>query len=129
MEDGATRSKLGSSFHVVFYPEAIRTREYAAWTRSANKPNISHWRNGRTYYGLHYDATRVREYLLLGCDYISISDISVVKTRMQTLGARQQYRNALHCAYRIYTEEGVARFWTGTTPRLTRLVVSFNGTS
>ncbi|KAF8309898.1 mitochondrial tricarboxylate transporter [Clavulina sp. PMI_390] len=48
----------------------------------------------------------------------------VVKTRMQTIEARQQYRNALHCAYRIYTEEGVLRFWTGTTPRLTRLVLS-----
>ena len=42
---------------------------------------------------------------------------------MQTLEARTQYRNALHCAFRIYTEEGIARFWTGTTPRLTRLVV------
>lgn len=42
---------------------------------------------------------------------------------MQTLEARSQYRNALHCAYRIYIEEGITRFWTGTTPRLTRLVV------
>ena len=42
---------------------------------------------------------------------------------MQTLEARSQYRNALHCAFRIYTEEGISRFWTGTTPRLTRLVV------
>jgi solute carrier family 25 (mitochondrial citrate transporter), member 1 len=49
---------------------------------------------------------------------------SVVKTRMQSLDARAQYRNSFHCAYRIFTEEGLTRFWTGTTPRLARLVVS-----
>lgn len=48
---------------------------------------------------------------------------SVIKTRMQALDARTQYRNSFHCAYRIFTEEGVLRFWTGTTPRLARLVV------
>lgn len=42
---------------------------------------------------------------------------------MQALDARVQYRNSFHCAYRIFTEEGIRRFWTGTTPRLTRLVV------
>ena len=44
---------------------------------------------------------------------------------MQSLEARAQYRNSLHCAYRIFTEEGLRRFWTGTTPRLARLVVRF----
>jgi solute carrier family 25 (mitochondrial citrate transporter), member 1 len=48
---------------------------------------------------------------------------SVIKTRMQSLEASVQYRNSLHCAYRIFTEEGILRFWTGTTPRLARLVV------
>lgn len=43
---------------------------------------------------------------------------------MQSLEARAQYRNSFHCAYRIFTEEGLFRFWTGTTPRLARLVVS-----
>jgi solute carrier family 25 citrate transporter 1 len=43
---------------------------------------------------------------------------------MQSLEARAQYRNSFHCAYRIFTEEGILRFWTGTTPRLARLVVS-----
>ena len=43
---------------------------------------------------------------------------------MQSLEARQAYRNSFHCAYRIFTEEGLLRFWTGTTPRLARLVVS-----
>jgi hypothetical protein len=43
---------------------------------------------------------------------------------MQSLEARSQYRNSAHCAYRIFTEEGVRRFWKGTTPRLARLIVS-----
>lgn len=43
---------------------------------------------------------------------------------MQSLEARTQYRNALHCAYRILTEEGVLKFWKGTVPRLGRLVMS-----
>lgn len=47
----------------------------------------------------------------------------VVKTRMQSLSAKKEYRNALHCAYRIATEEGVLRFWKGTVPRLGRLIV------
>jgi solute carrier family 25 citrate transporter 1 len=48
---------------------------------------------------------------------------SVIKTRMQSLDAPKQYRNSFHCAYRIFNEEGILRFWTGTTPRLARLVV------
>jgi len=50
--------------------------------------------------------------------------LDVIKTRMQSLEARQQYRNSFHCAYRIFTEEGIFRFWTGTTPRLLRLTMS-----
>ncbi|KAF8064272.1 mitochondrial tricarboxylate transporter [Lyophyllum atratum] len=50
--------------------------------------------------------------------------LDVIKTRMQSLEARAQYRNSFHCAYRIFTEEGILRFWTGTTPRLARLVLS-----
>ncbi|KAH9925629.1 mitochondrial tricarboxylate transporter [Epithele typhae] len=50
--------------------------------------------------------------------------LDVIKTRMQSLEARKAYRNSFHCAYRIFTEEGVFRFWTGTTPRLARLVLS-----
>ena len=48
---------------------------------------------------------------------------------MQSLEAKSQYRNSFHCGYRILTEEGVLRFWTGTTPRLIRLVVSKVGCS
>ncbi|KAJ8487010.1 hypothetical protein ONZ45_g14475 [Pleurotus djamor] len=50
--------------------------------------------------------------------------LDVIKTRMQALDARSQYRNSFHCAYRIATEEGILRFWAGTTPRLARLVMS-----
>lgn len=49
---------------------------------------------------------------------------SVVKTRMQSIHAKQEYRNAFHCAFRIFKEEGVFKFWKGTVPRLGRLVVS-----
>jgi solute carrier family 25 (mitochondrial citrate transporter), member 1 len=65
----------------------------------------------------------VKVYVVLSRRILTRSH-SVIKTRMQTLEARKQYRNSFHCAYRIFTEEGVTRFWTGTTPRLTRLVVS-----
>ncbi|BGP51372.1 hypothetical protein JCM10450v2_007310 [Rhodotorula kratochvilovae] len=50
--------------------------------------------------------------------------LDVIKTRMQSLEARTQYRNAFHCAARIFAEEGVFRFWRGATPRLARLVLS-----
>lgn len=32
---------------------------------------------------------------------------SVIKTRMQSLEAKIQYRNSFHCAARIFAEEGV----------------------
>jgi len=48
----------------------------------------------------------------------------VIKTRMQTLEARQNYKNSFHCGYRIFTEEGVVRFWRGAVPRLGRLMLS-----
>ncbi|CAL1713763.1 unnamed protein product [Somion occarium] len=50
--------------------------------------------------------------------------LDVIKTRMQSLSAQSQYRNSFHCAYRIFTEEGLLRFWAGTTPRLVRLMLS-----
>lgn len=43
---------------------------------------------------------------------------------MQSIEARTQYRNSFHCGYRIFTEEGVLRFWKGATPRLVRLTLS-----
>mgnify|MGYP001559993915 FL=1 len=47
----------------------------------------------------------------------------MIKTRMQSLEAKTQYRNSFHCAARIFSEEGVFKFWRGATPRLARLVV------
>ncbi|KAL7272731.1 hypothetical protein RUND412_004447 [Rhizina undulata] len=47
-----------------------------------------------------------------------------VKTRMQSIEARHEYRNSFHCAYRIVTEEGMLALWSGALPRLTRLMIS-----
>ncbi|KAK9465667.1 mitochondrial carrier domain-containing protein [Lipomyces arxii] len=47
-----------------------------------------------------------------------------LKTRMQSLQSRTEYRNTFHCAQRILTEEGFLTFWKGTTPRLGRLILS-----
>ncbi|KAK9449889.1 mitochondrial carrier domain-containing protein [Limtongia smithiae] len=47
-----------------------------------------------------------------------------VKTRMQSLASKTEYRSTAHCASRLIREEGVLTFWKGTTPRLGRLVLS-----
>ncbi|CDZ96343.1 mitochondrial tricarboxylate transporter [Phaffia rhodozyma] len=54
----------------------------------------------------------------------STMPFDVIKTRMQSLAAKTEYRNFIHCGYRIFTEEGILRFWKGTTPRLARLTLS-----
>lgn len=48
----------------------------------------------------------------------------VVKTRMQSASSAAQYTGALNCAATIFKQEGLRRFWKGTTPRLTRLILS-----
>ncbi|RSH82012.1 uncharacterized protein EHS24_008216 [Apiotrichum porosum] len=50
--------------------------------------------------------------------------IDNVKTRMQSLGAGAKYRNSLDCLVSIVRHEGVQRLWSGTTPRLARLMLS-----
>ncbi|KAJ3297019.1 hypothetical protein HK104_000936 [Borealophlyctis nickersoniae] len=50
--------------------------------------------------------------------------LDVVKTRMQSLTARELYKNSAHCLYRVMKEEGVLALWKGATPRLGRLVFS-----
>lgn len=35
-----------------------------------------------------------------------------------------RYKGAIDCAVTVLREEGAARFWKGTTPRLTRLILS-----
>ncbi|KAA8898805.1 mitochondrial carrier domain-containing protein [Sphaerosporella brunnea] len=47
-----------------------------------------------------------------------------VKTRMQSIEAKQMYKNTIHCAVRMFKEEGLLVFWSGATPRLARLMVS-----
>ncbi|KAJ2730922.1 hypothetical protein IW152_004915 [Coemansia sp. BCRC 34962] len=50
--------------------------------------------------------------------------LDVVKTRMQSLAAPQEYKGSLHCAYRVVSEESVRALWKGATPRLSRLMFS-----
>ncbi|KAG0636301.1 mitochondrial carrier domain-containing protein [Tuber brumale] len=47
-----------------------------------------------------------------------------IKTRMQSISARTEYKNSFHCACRIFTEEGILAFWAGALPRLSRLMIS-----
>ena len=50
--------------------------------------------------------------------------LDTVKTRMQSLGAKREYRNSLVCAGRVVREEGWRVLWSGAVPRLARLVMS-----
>lgn len=50
--------------------------------------------------------------------------IDNVKTRMQSAGASQLYKNSFDCLMKIVREEGVKRLWGGATPRLARLMLS-----
>ncbi|CCG80892.1 putative Mitochondrial tricarboxylate transporter [Taphrina deformans PYCC 5710] len=50
--------------------------------------------------------------------------LDTVKTRMQSLASRTEYRNTFHCFFRIVSEEGVLSLWSGALPRLARLIVS-----
>ena len=50
--------------------------------------------------------------------------LDVIKTRMQSLEARKEYKNSFACAARIFRDEGVLTFWSGAVPRLARLILS-----
>ncbi|KAL9123220.1 MAG: hypothetical protein Q9187_000237 [Circinaria calcarea] len=50
--------------------------------------------------------------------------LDVIKTRMQSIEARKEYRNSFVCAARIFKDEGVFTFWSGALPRLARLTMS-----
>jgi solute carrier family 25 citrate transporter 1 len=43
---------------------------------------------------------------------------------MQSIDAKQEYRNSFHCATRIFKEESILAFWSGALPRLVRLSLS-----
>ncbi|KAI9860150.1 MAG: hypothetical protein M1813_006260 [Trichoglossum hirsutum] len=50
--------------------------------------------------------------------------VDTVKTRMQSIEARKEYKNTFVCAARIFREEGMLAFWSGAVPRLVRLMLS-----
>lgn len=54
------------------------------------------------------------------CSVFGNTPIDVVKTRMQGLEAKK-YKNTLDCAIKVFRNEGVAAFYKGTIPRLSRV--------
>lgn len=50
--------------------------------------------------------------------------LDTIKTRMQSIEARQLYGNTLLCATLVFRHEGLLTFWSGAVPRLARLVLS-----
>ncbi|KFA70073.1 hypothetical protein S40285_03300 [Stachybotrys chlorohalonatus IBT 40285] len=50
--------------------------------------------------------------------------LDTVKTRMQSIEAKQVYGNTFRCAATILKQEGLLTFWSGALPRLARLVMS-----
>jgi solute carrier family 25 citrate transporter 1 len=50
--------------------------------------------------------------------------LDVVKTRMQSLEARELYKNSIDCLVKVVKQNGIFSLWKGTTPRLARLIFS-----
>ncbi|KAK3503267.1 tricarboxylate transport protein [Neurospora crassa] len=50
--------------------------------------------------------------------------LDTIKTRMQSIEAKQLYGNSFRCAGIIFKQEGVLTFWSGALPRLARLILS-----
>jgi len=50
--------------------------------------------------------------------------LDTIKTRMQSIEARQHYKNSFVCAAKIFKDEGFLTFWSGAVPRLVRLIIS-----
>ena len=50
--------------------------------------------------------------------------LDVVKTRMQSIEAKQEYKGSFDCVARIFRTEGLLTFWSGAVPRLARLILS-----
>lgn len=59
-----------------------------------------------------------------GVSVYATMPFDVVKTKMQSLNARQLYKSSLHCASTVFKNDGVIAFWRGTTPRLGRVMCS-----
>lgn len=50
--------------------------------------------------------------------------LDTVKTRMQSIEAKTEYKNSFNCAARVVREEGFLTLWSGAVPRLGRLILS-----
>jgi solute carrier family 25 citrate transporter 1 len=50
--------------------------------------------------------------------------LDTIKTRMQSIEARNLYKNSFACAAMIFKNEGILTFWSGALPRLVRLMLS-----
>ena len=50
--------------------------------------------------------------------------LDTVKTRMQSIEAKSEYKNSFNCAARVVREEGFLTLWSGAVPRLGRLILS-----
>ena len=50
--------------------------------------------------------------------------LDTIKTRMQSLEARKEYKNSFDCAAKIFRNEGLLTFWAGALPRMGRLTFS-----
>ncbi|KAI5205934.1 hypothetical protein AUEXF2481DRAFT_37831 [Aureobasidium subglaciale EXF-2481] len=50
--------------------------------------------------------------------------LDTVKTRMQSIEAKTEYKNSFNCAARVVREEGFLTLWSGALPRLGRLILS-----
>ena len=50
--------------------------------------------------------------------------LDTIKTRMQSIEARKNYKNSFVCGMKIFQNEGILTFWSGALPRLVRLVLS-----
>ena len=50
--------------------------------------------------------------------------IDTVKTRMQSLSAKGEYKHSVDCAVKIVRQEGFFKLWSGAVPRLGRLMFS-----
>ena len=50
--------------------------------------------------------------------------LDTIKTRMQSIESKKNYKNSFACAASIFKNEGILTFWSGALPRLARLVLS-----
>ena len=61
--------------------------------------------------------------LILVHRYVTMP-LDTVKTRMQSIEAKTEYKNSFNCAARVVREEGFLTLWSGAVPRLGRLILS-----